>query len=51
MEMENPLHYEELAKLALWEADRTLDRDAAQSLRALASRFKRRSERRPHDGR
>jgi hypothetical protein len=45
MEMENPLHYEELAKLALWEADRTLDREAAQSLRALASRFKRRSER------
>jgi hypothetical protein len=44
-EFENPTDYKELAKLALWEADRTLDREAAESMRALADRFKRRSER------
>ena len=48
---EDPAHYEELAKLALWEADRTLDREAAQTMRALADRFKRRAERPSHDRR
>jgi hypothetical protein len=42
---EDPAHFEELAKLALWEADRTLDQEAAQSMRALADRFKLRSQR------
>jgi hypothetical protein len=50
-ELENPAHYAELAKLALWEADRTLDRETAQSLRTLAHRFKEVSERAPHDKR
>jgi hypothetical protein len=48
-ELENSAHYAELAKLALWEAERTLDPEAARSMRALADRFKRRSERSPHD--
>ncbi len=43
-EQENPADYADLAKLALWEADRTLDREAAQTMRALGDRFKRRSE-------
>jgi hypothetical protein len=47
--LENPADYEQLAKLALWEADRTLDREAAEAMRALADRFKRRSERALHD--
>jgi hypothetical protein len=46
-EQENPADYAELARLALWEADRTLDRQAAQTMRALADRFTRRSERTP----
>jgi hypothetical protein len=46
---EEPAHYAELAKLALWEAERTLDQEAAQSMRALADRFQRRSERSPHN--
>ena len=48
-ETEDPAHYAEIAKLALWEAERTLDQEAAQSMRALADRFKRRSERTPRD--
>jgi hypothetical protein len=51
MERDNRADYAELAKLALWEADRTLDREAAESMRALADRFKRKSERTPRDGR
>jgi len=46
-EPEESAHYAELAKLALWEADRTLDHEVAQSMRALADRFKRRSMRTP----
>jgi hypothetical protein len=42
---------EGLAKLCLWEADRTLDREAAQSMRALADRFKRMAEPASHDRR
>jgi hypothetical protein len=49
--LENPADYEELAELALWEADRTLDREAAESLRTIADRYKRMAERLPHDGR
>jgi hypothetical protein len=49
-EPENPAHYAELAKLALWEADRTLDREAARSLRSLADRFTRLAERIDADG-
>jgi hypothetical protein len=48
-EPDDPVNHEELAKLTLWEADRTLDREAAQTMRALADRFGRRSERRSHD--
>jgi hypothetical protein len=51
MEWDNRADYAELAKLALWEADRTLDHEAAESMRALADRFKRRSEHTPRDGR
>jgi hypothetical protein len=42
MELES---YTELAEVCLWEADRTLDREVEQSLRILASRFRRMSER------
>jgi hypothetical protein len=38
--------YTELAEHCLWEAERTLDREVARSLRALGERFKRMSERR-----
>jgi hypothetical protein len=44
---QHPADNEELAQLCLWEAGRTLDRDAAQSLRALEDRFRRM----PHDRR
>jgi hypothetical protein len=37
--------YTELAKHCLFEADRTLDREAQQSLRALSDRFRRLSQR------
>jgi hypothetical protein len=40
--------YTELAEVCLWEADRTLDHEVEQSLRALADRFRRMSERWPH---
>jgi hypothetical protein len=36
--------YEELAEQCRWEADRTLDREAAQSLRMLAERYERLAE-------
>ncbi len=42
MELES---YTELAEVCLWEADRTLDREVEQSLRILANRFRRMSER------
>jgi hypothetical protein len=45
--------YVELAERRLWEADRTLDREVARSLRALAERYRRmfrRSLRRVADG-
>jgi hypothetical protein len=37
--------YRELAEQCRWEAERTLDREAAQALRALADRYKLMSER------
>jgi hypothetical protein len=37
----------ELAEHCLWEAERTLDREVANSLRALAGRYRRMSERSP----
>jgi hypothetical protein len=46
-----PESYNELAEVCLWEADRTLDREVEQSLRALADRFRQISERRPHAAR
>jgi hypothetical protein len=46
MELEEPAAYAELAEHCLWEAERTLDREAAHSLRMLADRYKRMSERR-----
>jgi hypothetical protein len=39
--------YSELAEHCLWEAERTLDREVANSLRALAGRYRRMSERSP----
>ena len=45
-EPEEPATYEELAEHCLWEAERTLDREVAHSLRMLADRYKRMSERR-----
>jgi hypothetical protein len=39
--------YTELAEHCLWEADRTLDREVARTLRTLAERYKRMSERSP----
>ena len=39
--------YTELAEHCLWEADRTLDREVACSLRALAERYRRMSQRSP----
>jgi hypothetical protein len=41
--MEAQSDYEEFAKHCLWEADRTLDREVASSLRALAERYRRMS--------
>jgi hypothetical protein len=35
----------EFAERCLWEAERTLDREVAQSLRALANRYRRMSQR------
>jgi hypothetical protein len=49
-EPENRADYAELAKLCLWEADRTLDRAAAESLRSLAYRFKQLAERPARNG-
>jgi hypothetical protein len=46
MELEEPATYEQLAEHCLWEAERTLDREVAYSLRMLADRYKRMSERR-----
>jgi hypothetical protein len=46
MELEEPATYEQLAEHCLWEAERTLDREVACSLRMLADRYKRMSERR-----
>jgi hypothetical protein len=46
-----PESYNELAEVCLWEADRTLDREVEQSLRTLADRFRRISERRTHASR
>jgi hypothetical protein len=40
--------YTELAEQCLWEAEHTVDREVARSLRTLADRFKRMSERLPH---
>jgi hypothetical protein len=40
-----PETYTELAEHCRWEADRTLDREVAQSLRMLADRFKQMSAR------
>jgi hypothetical protein len=37
--------YTELAEHCLWEAERTLDREVAHSLRALGERYRRMSER------
>jgi hypothetical protein len=37
--------YTELAELCLWEADRTLDQEVARSLRSLAERYERMSQR------
>ncbi len=45
MELEGPAAYAELAEHCLWEAERTVDREVAQSLRMLADRYKRMSER------
>jgi hypothetical protein len=42
-----PESYAELAEVCLWEADRTLDREVEQSLRALADRYRRMSENEP----
>jgi hypothetical protein len=44
-ECETPEGYADLAGHCFWEADRTLDREVARSLRSLADRFKRKSER------
>jgi hypothetical protein len=38
--LDHPTDDAGLAKLAIWEADRTLDREAAAAMRALADRFK-----------
>jgi hypothetical protein len=38
--------YAELAEHCFWEAERTLDREVAGSLRALAERYRRMSDRR-----
>jgi hypothetical protein len=43
-----PEDYSELAEHCLWEADRTLDREVEQALRALSDRFRQISERRSH---
>jgi hypothetical protein len=37
--------YTELAEHCLWEAERTLDREVTRTLRTLAERYKRMSER------
>jgi hypothetical protein len=42
---ENRWSYSELAEQCRWEADRTLDREVANSLRALAERYSRLSKR------
>jgi DNA-binding ferritin-like protein len=42
---ENRSSYSELAEQCRWEADRTLDREVANSLRALAERYSRLSKR------
>jgi hypothetical protein len=36
--------YTELAEHCLWEADRTLDREVARTLRVLAERYRRMSQ-------
>jgi hypothetical protein len=46
IELEEPAAYAELAEHCLWEAERTVDREVVQSLRMLADRYKRMSERR-----
>jgi hypothetical protein len=45
--MEAQTDYEEFVRHCLWEADRTLDREVARSLRALAERYRRLSGRSP----
>jgi hypothetical protein len=42
--------YTEFAEHCLWEAERTLDREVAHSLRALANRYRRMSERSARQG-
>ena len=49
--LESRTDYTELAEHCRWEAERTLDREAAQTLRTLADRYKRLSERAAHGGR
>ena len=51
MGLESRTDYTELAEHCLWEAERTLDREAAQTLRTLADRYRRLSERTDHGGR